>query len=199
MAQSAEWKSMCLELKKSVIPGLRKIGFAGSFPHFRRTRECKIELISFLSHSNEGGAFEVGASVIFPDAAGTEESNLFYPGAEINPKKLNWGDGRIRNGLPGVFDGAFYYVDVYSKVFSFTDQITHERFSGKIYTAVTPKQSIYIVDSLLANNYKLEQKADSATYALMAETVASQMPELLLWFDKMKGYSDLLEFQAENS
>ncbi len=158
MAQSAEWKSMCLELKKSVIPGLRKIGFAGSFPYFRRTRECKIELISFLSHSNEGGAFEVGASVIFPDAAGTEESNLFYPGAEINPKKLNWGDGRIRNGLPGVFDSAFYYVDVYSKVFSFTDQITHERFSGKIYTAVTPKQSIYIVDSLLPTTTNWNKK-----------------------------------------
>ena len=197
MAQSAEWKSMCLELKKSVIPGLRKIGFAGSSPHFRRTREGKIELISFLSHRTEGGAFEVGASVIFPDAVGTEESNLCCPDAEINPKKLSWGDGRIRNGLPGVFDGAFYYVDVYSKVYSFTDQITHERFSGKIYTAVTPKQSAYIVDHLLANNYKLEQKADSSTYARMAEVVASQMPELLLWFDKMKRYRDLLEFQAE--
>lgn len=197
MAQSAEWKSMCLELKKSVVPDLRKIGFAGSFPHFRRTRAGKIELISFLSHSNEGGAFEVGASVVFLDAVGTKESNLFYPDAEINPKKLNWGDGRIRNSLPGVFDGVFYFVDVYSKVISWTDEITHEHFSGRHYTAVTPKQSIFIVDHLMANNYKLEQKADSSIYALMAEKVASQMPEMLLWFDQMKSYSELLQFETE--
>lgn len=99
MAQSEEWKNMCLELKKSVIPVLRRMGFTRSFPNLRRIRKSKVELISFLSHSNEGGAFEVGASVIFLDALGTPESNLLYPDEEINPKKLIWGDGRIRNGL----------------------------------------------------------------------------------------------------
>ena len=199
MAQSTEWKSMCLELKKSVVPDLRKTGFAGSFPHLRRTRDGKIELISFLSHSNEGGAFEVGASIIFPSAAGTLESNLFYPGAEINPKKLIWGDGRIRNGLPGMFDGAFYYVDVYSRDISWTDERTHIHYSGRHYTAVTPKQAIYIIDALTANNYRLEQKADGSIYTFVAEKVASQMPELLLWFDQIKSYSDLLEFEARRN
>ena len=51
MAQSEEWKSMQLELKRLVIPDLRKTGFTGSFPHFRRTRGNKTELISFLSHN----------------------------------------------------------------------------------------------------------------------------------------------------
>ncbi|MBQ8137153.1 MAG: hypothetical protein IJ174_06950 [Clostridia bacterium] len=199
MAQSAEWKSMCLELKKSVVPGLRKTGFAGSFPHFLRTRANKIELISFLAHSNFGGAFEVGATVIFPDASGTKESNLFYPDAQFNPKKLVLADGRIRNGLPGFFDGAFYYVDVYSKDNSWTNQITNQHYSVKHYMAVTPKQAIYILDTLMANGYELEQKADSSIYARIAEKVTSQMGELLLWFDKMKGYDDLLEFQAEKT
>ncbi|MBR6705879.1 MAG: hypothetical protein IKI84_04275 [Clostridia bacterium] len=194
MAQSAEWKSMCHELKKSVIPDLRKIGFTGSFPHLRRTREDKIELLSFLPHSNVGGAFEVGASIIFPGAAGSEESNLFYPGAEFDPKKLIWADGRIRNGLPGIFDGAFYFVDVYSKDISWTDERTHIHYSGRHYTAVTPKQSFYILNHLMANNYRLEQKADGLIYSFIAEKVASQMPELLLWFDKIKSYRNLLKF-----
>ena len=57
MAQSEEWKSMQLELKRLVIPDLRKTGFTGSFPHFRRTRGNKTELISFLSHNQYGGGF----------------------------------------------------------------------------------------------------------------------------------------------
>ncbi len=195
MAQSAEWKSMYQELKKSVIPGLREIGFVGSFPHFRRTRERKIELISFLSHSNLGGAFEVGASIIFPDAAGTRESNLFFPYAEIDPKKLIWAYGRIRNGLPGFFDGAFYYVDVYLS--EWTEEYAHKHFTGRHYTAVTPKQEAYIIDHLMANNYRLVQKADSSIYASVAGKVASQMPDLLLWFDQMRSYSDLLRFEKE--
>ncbi len=108
MAQSAEWKSMCLELRKSTVPGLRKIGFIGSFPHFCRAREGKIELISFLSHSNAGGAFEVGASVIFPDAAGTKKSYLFYPDAEINPKELIW--GAIQRSWIGILKGNAVFV-----------------------------------------------------------------------------------------
>ena len=115
----------------------------------------------------------------------------------ICSKKLTWADGRIRNGLPGVFDGAFYYVDVYLHVFSWTDQTTHKIITGKHYTAVTPKQSIYIVDHLLANNYKMVQKADNSIYPLIAEKVASQMPELILWFDKMKSYNALLQFETE--
>ena len=114
MAQSEEWKSMQLELKRLVIPDLRKTGFTGSFPHFRRARGNKIELISFLSHNQYGGGFEVGASVIFPDAFGNQASNLFYPDKPIDPKKLMWCDGRIRNSLSSpLYDGVFYYADVY--------------------------------------------------------------------------------------
>ncbi len=197
MAQSAEWKNMKLELMRTVVPGLRKAGFTGSFPHLRRLRGSKMELISFFSHSIDGGAFEVGASMVFLDALGKKESNLFYPNAPIDPKKLVWCDGRIRNGLPGVYDGAFYYVDVYSKDITFTDAAAHRQISVKHYTAVTPKQWGYLADHLKANHYDLVQKADSGTFAKIAGEAARQMPELLLWFDKMQYYEDLLAFQAE--
>lgn len=197
MARSTEWTYMCLELKKSVVSELRKLGFEGSFPHLRRYRQSKVELISFLSHSNVGGAYEVGASVIFLDTLGTPESNMFYPDAAANTKKLTWCHGRIRNGLPGVYDGAFYYVDVYSRASSWYNHVTNKHCSSIHYTAVSPKVAPYIMESLIANHYELVQKADSTTYVRMAEETAKQMTGLLMWFDRMNSYDDLLKYKNE--
>lgn len=45
-------------LKEVVIPKLKSMGFSGSFPHFRRPREGKIDLITF-QFSRWGGSFVV--------------------------------------------------------------------------------------------------------------------------------------------
>lgn len=52
---------MISELKKIVIPELRKRGFRGSFPHFRRIGTVKIDLMTFQFDRYGGGfVIEVG-------------------------------------------------------------------------------------------------------------------------------------------
>lgn len=55
---SVERKMMDNALKKAVIPVLRKQGFKGSLPHFRRNNENNIDLITF-QFSSWGGSFVV--------------------------------------------------------------------------------------------------------------------------------------------
>lgn len=44
---SLERDDMIFELKKIVVSEPRKRGFKGSFPHFRRNSEVKIDLMTF--------------------------------------------------------------------------------------------------------------------------------------------------------
>ena len=43
------------EINKIVIPELRKIGFSGSFPHFRRINNSEIHLLTFQFDKYGGG------------------------------------------------------------------------------------------------------------------------------------------------
>lgn len=49
---------MIVALKEIVVPTLRDMGFRGSFPHFRRLRDEKIDLLTF-QFSQWGGSFVV--------------------------------------------------------------------------------------------------------------------------------------------
>jgi hypothetical protein len=51
-------KMMNHALKKSVVPFLRKYGFKGSLPHFRRKNETNIDLITF-QFNRWGGSFVI--------------------------------------------------------------------------------------------------------------------------------------------
>jgi len=52
---------MTAELKRSVIPELRRLGFSGVFPHFRRLTSVQTELLSFQYHRyNDTFVVEVG-------------------------------------------------------------------------------------------------------------------------------------------
>ncbi|WP_053363332.1 DUF4304 domain-containing protein [Bacillus sp. FJAT-27251] len=44
---AAERDKMISELKKIVVPELRMSGFKGSFPHFRRIKKDKIDLMTY--------------------------------------------------------------------------------------------------------------------------------------------------------
>ena len=52
---------MTAELKRSVIPELRRLGFTGVFPHFRRLTSFQTDLLSFQYHRfNDAFVVEVG-------------------------------------------------------------------------------------------------------------------------------------------
>lgn len=51
-------KNMMEAIKEFIVPVLRKQGFKGSFPHFRRKNESNIDLITF-QFNRWGGSFVV--------------------------------------------------------------------------------------------------------------------------------------------
>ncbi len=190
MAQSQESRLMKEALQAIAVPKLRKAGFKGSYPHFRRIKENQIDLVSFLGHSQWGGAFEVGASIIFQNAADPQDTNHFFPDQPINIPKLTWGHGRIRTGLPGTHDNVFYYADLYSETFMVNGQpCTH-------YIPVTPAFEKYLQPQL---RYQLVQKADDQIYERVAQTVCDQLDDLFDWFDEIQSISMLREYDRTHS
>jgi hypothetical protein len=48
-------------LKKTIVPRLRELGFSGSFPHLRRCRPDRIDLLTFQFDRHGGGfVLEIG-------------------------------------------------------------------------------------------------------------------------------------------
>ena len=64
-------------LDKTVIPKLREAGFEGKYPHYRRNRDDKIDLIAFTA-LKYGNGFDVAGSVIFPQEK-PERQNIIRP------------------------------------------------------------------------------------------------------------------------
>ena len=185
------------ELKLIAIPELRRVGFKGAFPHYRRFRDGKAELISFISHNQLGGSFEVGASIIFINAVDERQSNWFSPNSKTDNNKLTWASGRIRNGLPGMFEGAFFYTDTYVRHFDWTDPNTQKHFKGNHYEALTDHNKKHLLSELINNGFELVQKADDGIYNRVATEVNEQMQDLLIWFDSIKSFDDLRVFQGQ--
>ena len=79
------------EIKNTIVPDLRKEGFKGSFPHFRRMFEDdRVDYISF-QFNKWGGSFIVEMAVAYPYLG--KEGNFYY-WDEITPefiKKSNYG------------------------------------------------------------------------------------------------------------
>ncbi|MDU9694048.1 DUF4304 domain-containing protein [Priestia sp. SB1] len=67
---------MIHSLKKNVVPILRECGFKGSFPHFYRKLECRLDLIMF-QFSAWGGTLYVEVSKCAPDGH-LDVSGEFY-------------------------------------------------------------------------------------------------------------------------
>lgn len=79
-APASPRQAMTAELKRVVVPVLRELGYAGTFPHFRRTRGRRAALLSF-QFSSWGGKFcvEVGA---FP-ADGLQAGGAVIPAERV--------------------------------------------------------------------------------------------------------------------
>jgi hypothetical protein len=84
-AQATSQAAMTAELKRVVVPVLRVLGYAGAFPHFRRTRGKRVALLSF-QFSSWGGKFcvEVGT---FP-ADGYEQGGEVIPADRVRLRDL---------------------------------------------------------------------------------------------------------------
>lgn len=143
-----------------------------------------------MSPGSFGCGFEVGATVIFPTADSRRKTNLFYPNDTTPVQKMNFAHGRIRNRLPGMFRGAFYYTDLYARDFETRGNAHAVYFpwSEKM-AAASPG-----IDPT-ANDFVLVQKADAGIYDRIAAEAARQLPDLLAWFDRMQCYADLKQYR----
>jgi len=99
---SYERKMIDNALKSVLIPYLRKQGFKGSLPHFRRKNETNIDLITF-QFNRWGGSFVVELTSCSIDGVTT------YWGEHIPPKKVTAHDinDRYRLGAKSKDDDVF--------------------------------------------------------------------------------------------
>ena len=72
---------MVAKLKELVVPQLRKRGFTGSFPHFRRLNENQMNVLTF-QFSRWGGSFVVEA------ASCPAEGVVLHTGRRIGPGEV---------------------------------------------------------------------------------------------------------------
>ena len=167
MTQSDKMQAALLE---RVVPKLMEQGFAGEYPHFRRVFSDRIELLGFVQHQY-GVAFNVEVSVIFPQRP-KEQSNHSLQGLEP-PEKATVFSTRKRFRLKGMFDGWFYYTDVYKSTRVLANKQTYETFE-----AVGEQRKRGFIPG---PNQVLVQQADDALHANIADEVNRQMEDAYAW------------------
>ena len=167
MTQSDKMQAALLE---HVIPKLVEQGFAGEYPHFRRVLGDRIELLGFVHHQY-GGAFNVEVSVIFPQRP-KEQSNHHLQGFEP-PEKATVFSARKRFRLKGMFDGWFYYTDVYKSTRVLANKQVYETFEP---VSEQRKRSF-----LPGPNQVLVQQADDALFEKIADEVNKQLADAYAW------------------
>jgi hypothetical protein len=99
-------KLMNIAIKKDVIPVLRKMGFKGSFPHFRRKLKDKIDILGFqFSQYGQGFYIEIAVSplngVTYNSGSHFPPENIKYYQCihriRIGPSIFNYEDGNYGN------------------------------------------------------------------------------------------------------
>jgi hypothetical protein len=117
---SSERDNMISELKKIVVPGLRERGFKGSFPHFRRISEKKIDLITF-QFDRYGGGFVIEAGVCSP------EGFTHSWGEKVPPNKVTAHDLHPDNRLRlKDNDGQWFRYDVENESEDIYENVANE-------------------------------------------------------------------------
>ncbi|MCQ6564107.1 DUF4304 domain-containing protein [Paenibacillus mendelii] len=115
---SAERDKMISSLKNIVIPSLRDRGFKGTFPHFRRITEKKIDLLTF-QFDKYGGGFIIEVAVCSP------EGHTHHWGEKVPPNKVTAyelnPDNRLRIGDKDDwfrYDKRNFFGNIYDKLAS---------------------------------------------------------------------------------
>lgn len=179
MSQSQKMRSA---LSKYVIPSLTEKGFVGEYPHYKKAYDDRIELLVFQANK-WGNSFTVEVSTVFLPQT-NRDSNFCSEDFEIIENATVW-DTNLRYRLKGMYDGWFYYTDVYKQKIMATT----------FYNAVGEKKA---KDYSPAKNEKLIQKADDEIYRKVCEEVNNQMVKAFKWWDAFnknnKVKMKLLEF-----
>ena len=152
---------------KYVIPELAAKGFEGEYPYYKRRFDDRIELLAFLTNK-WGNSFTIEVSTVFLPAS-KRESNFCDGDIETSKNVTVWYTNE-RYRLNGMYDGWFYYTDVYR----------HRTLIGTFYNAVSEKRAENYTP---ANREKLVQKADGDIYRKVCEEVNKQMTVAYKWLD----------------
>ena len=160
---------MLSALKEHTFPLMKERGFTGKHPNFRRKLDNCIELISFQANK-WGGSFTIEVSAVFPGSA--DSNYTLYEGVTEDTFCVESTNKRYR--LPGMYDGWFYYRDVYRK---------RTLFFGSIYYDVPEKETATFVPT---KGYKLVQKFDQNTAAQICAEINNQLNMAYNWLEKYK-------------
>ncbi len=166
-------KKMLESLMERVIPPLTEQGFVGEYPHYRRDLGDRIELLGFLDHKY-GVGFNVEISVIFPKRP-KDQSNYIMHDFE-SPEKATVFSTRKRYRLPGLFDGWFYFTDVYKT----TKQVS-KTHTLESYEPISEQRSKSFIPGV---NQTQVQAADDGLYSLVADEVNRQLEDAHVWWKK---------------
>lgn len=164
MSQSQKMKNALI---KYVIPTLTNKGFVGNYPHYKKIYNDRIELLVFQTNK-WGNSFTVEISTVFLPSR-NRDSNFFSGEFETIENATVW-DTNYRYRLKGMFDGWFYYTDVYKqKIKSMT-----------FYNAISETKAKSYIPS---QNEILVQKADENIYKNICDEVNVQMQKAFKWWD----------------
>lgn len=153
-------------LKKTVIKELKDRGFTGTYPHFKKIVSDCIELIDFQTNKY-GGSFTIEVSAVFPNNKVTNLSDL---NATVDSCKVDVSCANQRCRLKGMFDGWFYYRDIY-------------KLPNGFYHDVSEKES----DSFSPpKDWKLLQVFDEKTADEISEEISVQLDEAFEWLFKFE-------------
>lgn len=157
---------MLKALNKTVIKDLKSQGFIGKYPHFKKVKENCIELVDFQTNKY-GGSFTVEVSAVFPESKVTNLGDL---SVAVDVDKVDVSCTNERYRLEGMFDGWFYYSDVY-------------RMPQGYYHNVSEKDSETFEAPA---DWKLLQKFDTTTAEKICEEINRQMKKAFMWLNKFE-------------
>ncbi|MBA2936891.1 DUF4304 domain-containing protein [Paenibacillus sp. CGMCC 1.16610] len=115
---SVERDIMIDALKTIVIPELREKGFKGSFPHFRRITDKKIDILTF-QFDKYGGGFRLEIAVCSPEGLTHDWGEKVTPN-KVTAYHLNIQNRKtiLDNGNWFRYDKKTFFGSVYKKVAS---------------------------------------------------------------------------------
>lgn len=157
-------------LRKHVFSLLYEKGYTGKWPHFRRELDDCLELISF-STNKWGGSFTVEVSAIFPNS---ENKNYYSCWNELPEDQLVVWYTEKRYRLKGMYDGWFYYRDLYRRFLIGL---------GIIYIPATEKKGEEFVPP---KGYKLVRRFNEETALLICDEVNKQLTKAFKWLEKFE-------------
>jgi hypothetical protein len=160
---------MLAALKMHTFPLMKERGFVGKYPNFRRNLDNCIELISFQTNK-WGGSFTIEVSAVFQNAS--NPNYTLYDGVTEDTFGVEATNKRYR--LPGMYDGWFYFRDVYCK---------RTLFFGDVYYDVPEKEKANFIPQ---KGYKLVQQFDDNTAVQICAEINKQLEAAYKWLDKFK-------------